>query len=86
MGEHTLSLSDFDWNGRCAGGAAGIVRYRGDGYWYTLDFGEACTGCADVAYHIDDALGDACLDLSPAMEELVRQLAAPTDPLAGPRP
>ena len=44
-----------------------------EGSWYPLTLADACDGCGEVGYG-DEALGQACIDVTPALTELVSRM------------
>jgi hypothetical protein len=69
-----LYFESLGFGGACGEEPTGAVRLRDpDGYWYRLDFGDACTGCGTLAYG-DSALGEICVDLTPAAAGLAATL------------
>lgn len=66
-GEIDLFFEDVVMADGCA---TGVVWLRDPaGSWYTLTLADTCDGCGEVQYG-DEALGQACIDLAPAMTEL----------------
>lgn len=66
VGDTDMFFEDFGWDltGDCDIQPVGILRVRGSqSYWYELDFGDACSGCANVTFHDTDELGEICPDL-----------------------
>lgn len=45
------------------------------GYWYDLDFSEACTGCAPLTWVDGSSLGEVCPDFGDAPAALLGRLA-----------
>ncbi|MEE2751024.1 MAG: hypothetical protein VX519_06315 [Myxococcota bacterium] len=71
FGEHYMVFEDllFD-SDECGGHPKGRLGVRGlDGQWYHLDFGQACSGCAEIST-VDTILGEGCIDLRDVGESL----------------
>jgi len=70
-GEHHMVFEDLVFDSDdCGGHATGRLGVRGeDSRWYHLDFGEACTGCAEVTTG-GMSLGEGCVDLREPGESL----------------
>ncbi len=66
--EADLFFEDMVYRDGCA---SGVVWLRDPlGSWYTLTLSDGCDGCGDVKYG-EDALGEACVDLTTSIEDLI---------------
>ena len=76
--EHQLFFDSlvFDTE-ECDGEPSGQLGYRDpNGYWYTMDFGQDCSGCADLVYGDDENLGEIC----PGLASVAQSFSSRLDP------
>lgn len=67
VGGIALSFDDYGLGGdpACDFHPVGALEVRDpDGYWYRWELGDDCDDCGPLVYHLDQDLGELCLDLS----------------------
>jgi hypothetical protein len=76
VGDRAFAFDDFSSSSaECGDHPTGGMRLRDDaGRWYTLTWGDACTGCGDVVFDGRVDLGEECFDPGDFVNALVAEL------------